>query len=60
MSIHELHVVLEALGDTVNHVLDVGAGSLDDRQLLGGSEPLLHLPTSLSDTISACHMHDVA
>lgn len=43
MRIHKLHAVFEALGHAINHVLDVTAGCLDDRQLLGLSEPLLDL-----------------
>ena len=43
VSVHHLHAVLEALGDTNDHVLDVGAGGLDGGKLLGLSEPLLDL-----------------
>jgi len=43
MSVHHLHAVLEALGDTDDHVGDVGGGGLDGGKLLGLSEPLLDL-----------------
>ena len=52
MRIHKLHAVFEALGHAINHVLDVTAGCLDDRQLLGLSEPLLDLQTAIVNEAS--------
>ena len=43
VSIHELHLVLVALGHAHLHVLDVRAARAHRGQLLLGAEPLLHL-----------------
>uniref|UniRef100_A0A182KID9 Secreted protein n=1 Tax=Anopheles christyi TaxID=43041 RepID=A0A182KID9_9DIPT len=42
MSMYGTHLVLESLGDTLDHVLDVRADGTDGGQFLLGTEPLLH------------------
>jgi len=43
MGVHKTHLVLETLGYTSDHILDVGAGGADARELLGLGEVLGHL-----------------
>ena len=43
MSVHEAHLVAEALGDAGDEVLDVGDGGADGGHGAAGAEPGVHL-----------------
>lgn len=54
MGIYGTHLVAESDGDSLDHVLDVGADSADSGKLLTNSEPLADAEGALSDTL---HLH---
>lgn len=51
MSIYGAHLVAESLGDSLDHVEDVGADCTDGGDLLADSEPLAHAEHVLSDAL---------
>lgn len=54
MGIHGAHLVAESEGNSLDHVLDVGADSADSGELLADSKPLADAEGVLSN---ALHLH---